>query len=118
LPPWFGVVLASLLFGILHAASVAYFVVATVIALLLGAANRCPNRFTDADVFDPLRADNDNVSLGAGLHFCVGAPLAKLELRIAIATLFERLPALRLAETPQYRNSFHFHGLETLTVAW
>jgi cytochrome P450 len=90
----------------------------TEIALLLGAANRCPHRFTDADVFDPLRADNDNVSLGAGLHFCVGAPLAKLELRIAIATLFERLPALRLAETPQYRNSFHFHGLETLTVAW
>ena len=90
----------------------------TEIALLLGAANRCPRQFSRADVFDPGRDDNAYVSLGAGLHFCVGAPLAKLELRIALSTLFERLPGLTLHTPPHYRDSFHFHGLQTLQVTW
>ncbi len=90
----------------------------TEIALLLGAANRCPRQFTNADAFDPARTGNNHVSLGAGLHFCVGAPLAKLELRIALSTLFQRLPNLRFSETPRYRDSFHFHGLQTLNVEW
>lgn len=88
----------------------------TEIALLLGAANHCPVSFSRPAGFDELRSDANHVSLGAGIHFCVGAPLAKLELRVALRVLFERLPAIQLAEEPQYRNSFHFHGLESLRV--
>jgi len=88
------------------------------IGLLLGAANRDPNRFASADQFMPDRNDAATVAFGAGLHFCVGAILAKLEMRIAINTLFKRLPNLQLAETPVYQNSFHFHGLEALKVRW
>jgi unspecific monooxygenase len=58
------------------------------------------------------------VSFGAGIHFCVGAPLARLELAVALPVLFGRLPGLRLASMPGYRDSFHFHGLEALRVEW
>lgn len=90
----------------------------TEIALLLGAANRCPIQFANTDDFEPLRSPNANVSLGAGLHFCVGAPLARLELRIALSTLFGRLPNLTLTSDPLYTDSFHFHGLSALHVNW
>ncbi len=90
----------------------------TEIALLLGAANHCPMSFDSASAFDVSRTDANHVSLGAGTHFCVGAPLAKLELRIALSVLFERLPSMQLAEDPRYRDSFHFHGLESLKVKW
>jgi unspecific monooxygenase len=88
------------------------------IGLLLGAANRDPRRFADADRFDPLRSDGGNVSFGAGIHFCIGAPLARIELQVALATLFRRLPGLRFAEPPRYKNVYHFHGLERLELAW
>lgn len=88
------------------------------IALLLGAANHCPVNFQSPELFNAARSDANHVSLGAGIHFCVGAPLAKLELRIALSALFERLPHLRLAEAPRYKDSFHFHGLEALHVTW
>jgi unspecific monooxygenase len=89
-----------------------------VIGLMLGAANRDPTRFARANAFDPFRSDGQNVSFGAGIHFCVGAPLARIELQVALATLFRRLPGLRLAEPPAYKNIYHFHGLERLAVAW
>jgi unspecific monooxygenase len=89
-----------------------------VIGLMLGAANRDPVRFTHADTFDPFRADGANVSFGAGIHFCIGAPLARIELQEALSTLFGRLPKLRLASEPHYNNVYHFHGLERLDVAW
>jgi cytochrome P450 len=89
-----------------------------VIGLLLGAANRDPVRFKDADHFDPFRTDGQNVSFGAGIHFCIGAPLARIELQVALSTLFKRLPTLRLANEPRYNNVFHFHGLERLDVSW
>jgi unspecific monooxygenase len=57
-----------------------------------------------------------NLSFGAGLHFCVGAPLARLELQIALPILFARLPGLRLAEAPEYANVYHFHGLRALRL--
>mgnify|MGYP000152859396 CR=1 FL=1 len=88
------------------------------VALLLGAANRDPVRFKDPDRFDPGRPDGGHVTLGGGIHYCVGAQLAKLELGIALATLFERLPTLRLEAEPVFRDSFHFHGLESLPVTW
>lgn len=88
------------------------------IGLLLGAANTDPAAFAQPHVFDPARADQKNVSFGAGIHFCIGAPLARLELQVALKVLFDRLPGLRLAEAPRYRDSYHFHGLERLKVDW
>ena len=88
------------------------------IGLMLGAANRDPSRFAEANRFDPFRKDGANVSFGAGIHFCIGAPLARIELQVAMKTLFDRLPGLRLATEPQYKNIYHFHGLEGLEVAW
>jgi len=88
------------------------------VALLLGAANRDPARFADPDAFDPARTDGAHVTLGGGIHYCVGAQLAKLELGIALGALFERLPAIRLDGEPRCRDSYHFHGLEALRVRW
>lgn len=89
-----------------------------VIGLMLGAANRDPRRFANANTFDPFRSDGANVSFGAGIHFCIGAPLARIELQVAFSTLFRRLPKLRLAEEPRYNDVYHFHGLERLMVRW
>jgi unspecific monooxygenase len=88
------------------------------IGLMLGAANRDPMRFADANRFDPFRTDGANVSFGAGIHFCIGAPLARIELQVALRTLFDRLPGLRLASEPRYNDVYHFHGLERLDVTW
>jgi cytochrome P450 len=88
------------------------------IGLLLGAANRDPDRFADPDRLDPSRSPNPHVAFGGGIHFCVGAPLARLEMEIALPILFRRLPGLRLAERPRYRDSYHFHGLADLRVEW
>jgi unspecific monooxygenase len=57
-----------------------------------------------------------NTAFGGGIHFCVGAALARLELQIALPILFERCPTLRLAEPPRYANLYHFHGLERLMI--
>jgi cytochrome P450 len=89
-----------------------------VIGLMLGAANRDPARFADANRFDPFRTDGANVSFGAGIHFCIGAPLARIEMQVALKTLFDRLPGLRFSAPPQYKNIYHFHGLEKLEVTW
>lgn len=88
------------------------------IGLLLGAANRDPARFDDPDRFDPARQSNPHVAFGGGIHFCVGAPLARLELEVALPILFARLPGLRLASPPHYRDAYHFHGLERLDLAF
>ncbi len=88
------------------------------IGLLLGAANRDPERFPRPDAFDARRDPNPHLAFGAGIHFCVGAPLARLEMAIALPILFARLPRLRLAEPPRHRDAYHFHGLEALSVAW
>ncbi len=88
------------------------------VGLLLAAANHCPVRFNQPERFLPLRDDAGQLSLGAGIHFCVGAPLAKLELRIALQVLFERLPELSVDGDLHYLNAYHFHGLEQLPVRW
>ncbi|WP_170791732.1 cytochrome P450 [Ruegeria lacuscaerulensis] len=86
------------------------------VALLLGAANRDPAVWTNPDQFDPTRPVVTNTSFGGGLHFCVGAPLARLEMRVALSILFNRCPSLRLSEAPAYDNTYHFHGLQRLIV--
>jgi len=88
------------------------------VGLLLGAANNDPAAFENPRRFHPGREDQKNVSFGAGIHFCVGAPLARLELQIGLKVLFDRLPELRLAYEPAYRDTYHFHGLEMLKVEW
>lgn len=83
---------------------------------LLGAANRDPAAYADPHVFDPARIGPVNVAFGGGIHFCVGAPLARLELRVALQVLFARCPDLSLAGTPEYADAYHFHGLSSLLV--
>ena len=86
------------------------------IGLMLGAANRDPARYVDPDRFDPGRDASGHTSFGAGIHFCLGAPLARLEIEVALPILFARYPRLRLAEVPRYRDTYHFHGLERLIL--
>ena len=86
------------------------------VALLLAAANRDPALWDDPATFDPTRLAKPHVTFGAGLHFCVGAPLARLELQTALPILFDRLPHLALAEKPSYADVYHFHGLKRLMV--
>ncbi len=86
------------------------------IALMLAAANRDAKTWPNPDHFDPTRKIQTNTSFGGGLHFCVGAPLARLELRVALPKLFARFPNLHITEPPKYANLYHFHGLERLMV--
>ncbi len=86
------------------------------VALMLAAANRDPDALERADQFDPTRPAKVNKSFGGGLHFCVGAPLARMEMEIALPILFERCPNLKLAEPPVFSNTYHFHGLTRLLV--
>ncbi len=88
------------------------------IGLLLGAANHDPARFEAPHELRLDRSPNPHVSFGGGIHFCVGAPLARLELQAALPVLFSRLPHLRIATEPRYRDSYHFHGLEALELEW
>jgi unspecific monooxygenase len=86
------------------------------VGLLLAAANRDPGPWEDPDRFRPNRPVKPIATFGAGLHFCVGAPLARLELVTALPILFARLPGLKLADRPDYGNVYHFHGLTRLMV--
>ena len=86
------------------------------VALLLAAANRDPAAWENPNQFIPTRPIKPNVAFGAGLHFCVGAPLARLELQIALPILFQRLPNLRIAAPPAYGDVYHFHGLTSLML--
>ncbi|EIE52655.1 cytochrome P450 [Citreicella sp. 357] len=86
------------------------------VALLLGAAGRDPHVYAEPQRFDPARAAPAHHAFGGGPHFCVGAPLARLELCVALPILFARLPGLRLSQPPRYGDVYHFHGLEKLMV--
>lgn len=86
------------------------------VACLLASANRDPATYANPDRFDPARAIKPHTSFGGGLHFCVGAPLARLELQIALPALFDRLPELALSGPARYGDTYHFHGLERLPV--
>jgi cytochrome P450 len=86
----------------------------------LGSANRDPARFPGADTLDITRAHSSHMAFGHGIHYCVGAPLARMEAETAIGSLLERFPNLRLAVEPgnlRYRHSPLLRGLEELPVS-
>ncbi|MFB7177762.1 cytochrome P450 [Streptomyces sp. NPDC056257] len=87
------------------------------VALLFGSANRDPARFEEPDVLDLVRADNPHLSFGAGIHYCLGAPLARRELEASFgALLADGVPPLRLVEEPRWRDGYVIRGLERLLV--
>jgi len=93
----------------------------TVVALLYASGNRDERRFSQAYRLDVTRSDNPHLTFGLGTHYCLGAPLARLEMQIALETLLRRLPTLRLAISPeavQYNAGFVIRGLTALPVVW
>ena len=86
------------------------------IALVLGATGRDKAVWSHPQYFDPYRTIKKNTAFGGGIHFCVGAALARLEMQIALPMLFTRYPKMQLAEKPRYADVYHFHGLEKLYV--
>ena len=90
---------------------------ALAVFLLLGGANRDPAVFERPDEFDVTRANaRDHISFGTGIHACLGAPLARLELRVGLQALFERFPHLALAGEPTPNDSTLLHGIKHLPV--
>jgi cytochrome P450 len=91
-----------------------------IVASLIGAANRDPAVFDHPDRFDITRRDLKPLSFGGGIHFCLGAQLARIEAAVVFDTLVRRLPSLRLTEPvrPKWRTSFTLRGLTELMVEW
>jgi cytochrome P450 len=86
------------------------------IMLLLAAANRDPSAFNRPDLFDPDRLPIRHLSFGQGPHFCLGAPLARLEARVTLSALTKRFPYAQLDSCPQYKPNFTMRGLSSLSV--
>ena len=89
----------------------------SIVAAVIGAANRDPAHFPDPDRLDVARKENRHIAFGFGIHFCLGAPLARIEGQVAIGTLLRRMPALKLvSDKPEWRESSVLRGLKTLPV--
>jgi cytochrome P450 len=86
------------------------------VAMLFGAANRDPRRFDDPGRFDAGRGDTAHVGFGGGIHFCIGAPLARLELEVSVDRLARRMPGVQLAAEPVYHPTFVIRGLTALQL--
>ncbi len=87
------------------------------VGLLFGSANHDPARFTEPDRLDLARADNPHLSFGAGIHFCLGAPLARIELTASFSSLLRHAPGLRLLAEPEWKPGYIIRGLRELQVA-
>jgi cytochrome P450 len=87
------------------------------IAALLGSANRDPEAFPDPDRLDVGRRPNNHIGFGAGIHHCLGAPLARMELQISLPTLLRRCPSLELVAEPVRRPTFVMRGYEAVPVS-
>ena len=91
----------------------------SVVVSVIGAANRDPKHFSDPDRLDVSRKENRHIAFGFGIHFCLGAPLARIEGQIAIGALVRRMPGLTLvSDTPEWRESSVLRGLKTLPVTF
>ncbi|KAB2973918.1 cytochrome P450 [Streptomyces sp. SS1-1] len=86
------------------------------IAMLFGSANHDPAVFTDPERLDLTRTENPHISFSAGIHYCIGAPLARIELAASMTALLEQAPTLRPAVDPQRKPNFVIRGLEDLRV--
>lgn len=87
------------------------------IAALIGAANRDGGVFTDADEMDLTRDPNPHIGFGAGIHFCLGAPLARLEMGVSLPALWEKYPTMQLASEPIRRPTFVLRGYESVSIS-
>ncbi len=87
------------------------------IASLLGSANRDETVFDRADGLDLTREQNPHIGFGAGIHFCLGAPLSRIEMSVSLPLLFERFPDLSLDKEPKRRPTFVLRGYESVFVA-
>ena len=86
------------------------------LAMLFGSANRDPRHFTDPDEFRIDRGDASHITFGGGIHTCIGAPLARLELSVALDRMAKLTPGLALAEPPVRKPAFVIHGYESVDV--
>ncbi|WP_329412144.1 cytochrome P450 [Streptomyces sp. NBC_00704] len=86
------------------------------VAMLFGSANHDPAVFAEPERLDLARADNPHISFSAGIHYCIGAPLARIELAASMTALLERAPTLALAAEPRRKPNFVIRGLEGLPV--
>lgn len=88
------------------------------IAMLFGSANRDPARFADPDRFDVARGDSGHIGFGGGTHFCIGAPLARLEIAVSLDQLRRDCPRIEAVAEPEYEPFFVIRGLRELRVRW
>ncbi|MDX3645759.1 cytochrome P450 [Streptomyces sp. MB09-02B] len=86
------------------------------IAMLFGSANHDPAVFADPEKLDLTRRENPHISFSAGIHYCIGAPLARIELAASMTALLEQAPTLALATEPTRKPNFVIRGLDGLTV--
>ena len=87
------------------------------IASLLGSANRDENHFANADQMDITRDPNPHIGFGAGIHFCLGGPLARLEMGIALPKLVKAFPNMQIASDPVRRPTFVLRGYESVAIS-